>query len=198
VETVTAAGLTAVVDHDDHGGARASADLMVSHAGMVTSLLTTCDAVLPVRGGSRVADDDEVRHLLRSRVEELRRGLDEVRGAVELAVACEPDRSPASAAKVMDGRDYLGDRVEAWRRADEMVDRVRRLGTLCAVRQVRLLAHSPAGIKASLLVGAQQWAAVRDDVLAALADPGSTVRCTGPFAAYSFSVQEPDRPMATL
>jgi hypothetical protein len=172
---------------------------MVRHAGTVTSLLTTCDAVLPVRGGSRVADDDGVRQLLRSRVDELRRGLEEVRGAVELAVTCEPARSQqTSAAKVMDGRDYLSDRVEAWRRADEMVDRVRRLGTSCGVRQVRLLAHSPAGIKASLLVGAKQWAAVRDEVLAALADPGSTVRCTGPFAAYSFSVQQPARPMAAL
>ena len=199
VETVTAAGLTAVVDHDETGISRASVDLIVRHAETVSSLLGTCEAVLPMRGGSRVADDDAVRHLLQDRTVELRRGLDEVRGAVELAVACEPEPARHAAGHpATDGRDYLGDRVTAWRWADEMADRIGRLDSLGGVRQVRVLAQAPTGVKASLLVSAAAWSDVQAAVLAALPGAGSSVRCTGPFAPYSFSVQPAARPMAAL
>jgi hypothetical protein len=199
VETVTAFGLTAVVDHQEAGSSRAPVDLMVRHAETVSSLLPTCDAVLPMRGGSRVADDDAVRDLLHSRLDELRGGLDEVRGAVELAVACEPEPArQAATLPVTDGRDYLSDRRTAWRWADEMVDRICRLDTLPGVRQVRVLANAPAGVKASLLVGAREWAEVQAAVLASLPGARSSIRCTGPFAPYSFSVQRAVRPMAAL
>jgi hypothetical protein len=198
LETVTSFGLTAVLDHQETGSARASVDLMVRHAEAVSSLLATCEAVLPMRGGSRVADDQAVRDLLHSRIDELRRALDRVRGAVELAVAWEPGPEQEAGHHVTDGRGYLADRVTAWRWADEMVDRICRLDTLSGVRQVRVLANAPAGVKASLLVGARQWAEVQAAVLATLPGARSSIRCTGPFAPYSFSVQQAVRPMAAL
>ena len=151
-----------------------------------------------MRGGSWVEDEDAARHLLHSRVGELRRALDEVRGAVELAVVCEPEPALEATHERKDGRDYLGDRVTAWRWVDETADRIGRLGSLCGVRQVRVLAQSPTGVKASLLVSAAAWPEVQAAVLAALPDAGSSVRCTGPFAPYSFSVQQAARPMAAL
>jgi hypothetical protein len=198
VETVTLAGLTAVVDHAETGSTRAPIDLMVRHADVVSSLLATCEAVLPVRGGSWVADDDAVRQLLHTRLDDLERALDDVRGAVELAVACEPDPAGAGRHHVTDGRDYLGDRVTAWRWADQMVEGISRLDTLAGVRQVRVLAHAPAGVKASLLVAAGQWEQLQAHFLSALPSAGSSVRCTGPFAPYSFTVQPAPRPMASL
>jgi len=199
VETVTAAGLTAVVDHDETGSSRAPLDLMVRHAATVSSLLATCEAVLPMRGGSRVTDDDAVRYLLHDRAAELRRGLDEVRGAVELAVVCEPEPARSAAGRpATDGRDYLGDRLTAWRWADEMADQIGLLGAHGGVRQVRVLAQAPTGVKASLLVSAAARSDVQAAVLAALPSAGASVRCTGPFAPYSFSVQPAARPMAAL
>jgi hypothetical protein len=199
VETVTATGLTAVVDHDETGSSRAPLELMVRHAETVSSLLATCEAVLPMRGGSRVTDDDAVRQLLHSQSDELRRGLAEVRGAVELAVACETEpSSQPTGSPATDGRDYLGDRVTAWRWADDMVDRIRCLDALDEVRQVRVLADAPTGVKASLLVNAAAWSDVQAAVLAALPRAASSVRCTGPFAPYSFSVQPAARPMVAL
>jgi hypothetical protein len=196
VAMVTAAGLTAVVDHDEAGGSQAPVDLMIRHAEVVSSLLSTCEAVLPMRGGSRVADDEDVRHLLHSRVLELQRGLDEVRGAVELAVACEPEPAQEAEQQATDGREYLGDRVTAWRWADEMIDLIHGLDALHGVRQVRVLTHAPTGVKGSLLVDAGQWAEVQAAVLATLRGARSSVRCTGPFAPYSFGVQRASRPLA--
>jgi hypothetical protein len=197
VESVTAAGLTAVVDGAESDTSRAPVDLMVRHAETLSSLLVTCDAVLPMRGGSWVPDADAVRDLLHDRVDELRRALDEVRGAVELAVTCEPVPTQRVVGNPgTDGRSYLGDRVTAWRWADEMVDAVGRLELLEGVRQVRVLVQRPAGVKASLLVATAQWPEVRTSVVAALPGDGSTVRCTGPFAPYSFSAQHAARPMA--
>lgn len=184
VRTVRHAGLTAAVVPDD-SGVRATSGLFLQHAAIVQSLLHSCPAVLPVRAGTRLAGEDDVRQLLSDREDELRRGLQRVRGAVELAVACLPP-AWAPARSVMSGREYLERSLRQWRWADDVADRISALDALGGVREVRVLSHAPSAVKASLLVEAPRADVLRREVPATVPSPGG-VRCTGPFPAYSFS-----------
>jgi hypothetical protein len=183
VRTVTAAGLAAVVQRDDTEVA--TTELLVRHAAVVASLLEQCDAVLPVRAGTRVSDDEEVRDLLHERRQDLRLGLDRVRGGAELAVRWEPDADGASEPAV-DGRTYLAGRVRAWRWADDIVQRVYELGAHADVREVKVLTHSPGSVKASLLVGRAAAGQVKDEVLASGRRVTGSLTCTGPYPPYTF------------
>lgn len=182
VQTERHAELAAVVvpDHE----APATTGLFLQHAAIVDSLLHSCPAVLPVRAGTRLAGDD-VRRLLSDREDELRRGLQRVRGAVELAVCCEPPE-PAPERSVTGGREYLERCVRQWRWADDVAGTITALDALPGVREVRVLAHAPTAVKASLLVEAARADELRREVPATVTSPGG-VRCTGPFPAYSFS-----------
>jgi hypothetical protein len=186
VRTVTDAGLTAVVDVA--GSHPATTDQLLAHAGLVASLLQHCDAVLPVRAGTRVDGEEGVRRLLRERADEFRRGLDRVRGRVELAVRC--DREPsAGEQRVTDGRAYLESRTRAWRWADGTRDLLSRFALLPDVWEVAVLRHGPTSVSGSLLVSAAAAGRVMDDVLQAGPEAAGAMRCSGPYPPYSFCAQ---------
>lgn len=183
VRTVTAAGLTAVVEVDEMS--IATTELLLRHAAVVSSLLEQSDAVLPVRAGTSVSGEDEVRRLLHERQAELRLGLDRVRGGVELAVRCESGDGVQDEL-VTGGRDYLASRVRAWRWADDTVRQVKALGALPDVWDVAVLTRTPRSVKASLLVRGAAAERVKDQVARAGGPAPGSLRCTGPFAPYTF------------
>lgn len=186
LETVSDRGLTAVVTREGPGTSTLPVDALLRHADIVAGLLDTCEAVLPMRGGSRVEREDDVRGLLHDRYDELRDSLDQVRGAVELAVSCDPKKGFATQ-PVADGRAYLEGRVKQWQWADEIVEQVTALGALRGVRDVRVLTHTAAGVTASVLVDRADIDATRAAVQDTARRMPASVRCTGPFPAYSFS-----------
>src|SRR5438046_745263 len=89
-------------------------------------------AVLPMRFGSIVADDAELRAILFERRREFEAGLDRVRGAVELSVRAQiraAEAQPAASATATSaasgpGTAYLLGRLETERRDDDVAARI--------------------------------------------------------------------------
>lgn len=189
-EVVQVGALRAVLLAED--GELAPDEMLLRQAGLVASLMDTCTAVLPVRAGSRVRDSDEAGRLLRARYAELREGLDRVRGCVELGVRASATGGGRPAEAPRDGRAYLAARASAWRWADELSARLTRLRGEPGVRDVALLACTPATVKASLLVEKDHLEGARRAV-GRLEQPGQgDLVLSGPFAPYSFVPTPPE------
>lgn len=189
LETVTAAGLTAVVENDAGEADESPLARMLRHADVVGGLLQTADSVVPARGGSRLDGVAEVRAALRDQSRDLHASLDRVRGCVELAVACElakDDPARNGGDHATDGRAYLADRVHRWRRSDELAQQADGLADLPGVREVRVLSATAGGVTASLLVGSDGWESTQAAVEDSIRDWPGAARCTGPFPPYSF------------
>jgi hypothetical protein len=183
VRTVSAPGLTAVVAADD--GMPATTELLLRHASVVASLLDQCDAVLPVRGGTRVDTPATIRRLLTDRRDEFRQALGRLRGAVELAVRWEPPPG-ALTAPATDGRSYLASRAKAWGWVNDTFEQLHALAARPFVSDLRVFGRSPTSIRASLLVDRADAERAKDEVVrAGGATPGS-LTCTGPFPPYTF------------
>jgi hypothetical protein len=105
LEGVEVAGLVAVVDRDARvPDAPAPADLW-AHERVVEQLMED-RAVLPMRYGTALADDDAVRAAIAERRDEYAAALDRVRGRVELGLrVVGPEEDDT--ARPADGRAYL-------------------------------------------------------------------------------------------
>jgi hypothetical protein len=182
LESRTVHGLDAVISR--HGDRAAYASLRsdaITHGTVVEALLDRATAVLPVRFGEEPADEESLARLVQRRSVELRSGLENVRGCIEVGVRIltpgEPDSRPST------GTEYMRARSAAGAGYHELGEQLRRL-----VREVRA---APAG--AAYLVPRANLAAVQSSVQRfAESRPHLTVVCTGPWAPYSF-VPEPDR-----
>jgi hypothetical protein len=185
---ISVAGLHGVVDTapDDHP---ADHDLLLAHAARVAGLLPSVSAVLPVRGGTRVRDAAAVQRFLVDNHDALLRGLDVVRGCVELAVtatvAPEPSAEP-SAQTVSTGAEFLRVRVRQWDWAGRLVS-ADELRSLPGVRDVKALATQPGLVKLSMLVESRLLEAAAKGSRRVVECSGARARCTGPHPPYSFS-----------
>ncbi|HSR24706.1 MAG TPA: GvpL/GvpF family gas vesicle protein [Candidatus Eisenbacteria bacterium] len=189
-EVVQVGALRAVLLAEDDD--LAPDEMLLRQAGLVASLMDTCTAVLPVRAGSRVRDCGEAGRLLRARYAELREGLDRVRGCVELGVRASGPGGSRTAEAPQDGRAYLAARARAWRWADGLSARLTGLRGEPGVRDVALLACTPATVKASLLVEKDRLESARGAVRR-LEQPGEgELVLSGPFAPYSFVPAPPE------
>jgi hypothetical protein len=184
---VSASGLHAVVDSgsDDRSPDR---DLLLAHAARVTALLGSVAAVLPLRGGTRLRDDSAVRELLVDHHDALLRGLDAVRGCVELAVTAnlaEPT-TESSTQTARTGAEFLQARARQWDWTERFVcgDEFR---LLPGVRDVKALATQPGLVKLSMLVEAALLEVAADGCRRIVERSGAGARCTGPHPPYSFS-----------
>jgi hypothetical protein len=187
---VSASGLHAVVDigADEQSPDR---DLLLAHAARVTALLGSTDAVLPVRGGTRLPDASAVRDLLLDHHDALVRGLDAVRGCVELAVTAmlpEPPQSSTepSARGARTGAEFLQSRARQWEWAARLVSEDAHR-SLPGVRDVQALAAKPGLVKLSLLVEAPLLEVAAAASRRVVERSGARARCTGPHPPYSFS-----------
>jgi hypothetical protein len=184
---VSASGLHAVVDigTDDHPLDR---DLLLAHAARVAALLGSMDAVLPLRGGTRLRDDSAVGQLLVDHHGALLRGLGAVRGCAELAVTArlaEPSTQPGTQT-ARTGAEFLRARARQWDWARQLVsgDPFR---ALPGVRDVRDLASQPGLVKLSMLVEAPLLEVAAEGSRRIVESSGARARCTGPHPPYSFS-----------
>ncbi|WP_330347601.1 GvpL/GvpF family gas vesicle protein [Streptomyces sp. NBC_00582] len=180
----------------------------------VVDALTAVTTPLPLRLATVFRDDSGVRVMMERREDHFRRTLDRLTGRVEwgVKVYVEPEPEPAAAAppaaKPASGRDYLRQRRQRARAADDTWQRTERFAgrlhsTLCAHAEDARLhppqnsALSAAGAGQNVLNAAYLVPRAQSEEFVEIVDrtkgeePGIRVELTGPWAAYSF-VQEGD------
>ncbi|GAB2917995.1 GvpL/GvpF family gas vesicle protein [Streptomyces heilongjiangensis] len=180
----------------------------------VIDALTVVTTPLPLRLGTVFHDDSGVRVMLEAREEGFLRTLDRLSGRVEwgVKVYAEPEseeQRPREPAKAASGRDYLRQRrhsrqahEEMWEKADRFA---RRLHETLSERAEDTRLHAPqssalSGAPGRNVLNAAYLVPRRDsEEFVELVDrtkneePGLRVELTGPWAAYSFSGEEPGR-----
>jgi Gas vesicle synthesis protein GvpL/GvpF len=159
----------------------------------VAETLMDDHAVLPVRFGTTVADDDALAAMLDERQAEFRRALERVRGRVEMTVKAmwtppEPDAEVPDAG-ASPGRTYLLGRLEARKAAVALADAIHTPLAKVAVDARRQVLVTP-----RLLLSAA-YLVDRADVDALLAASDDAARrhpevelvCIGPWPAHTFA-----------
>jgi hypothetical protein len=156
------------------------------HGLVVEALVDCADAVLPVRLGPPLDDEQALEDTVRPRLPALADRLARVAGCVEIGVrmACERDEAPPSG----DGAGYLRARLAAWTRENAAAAGLHRAlegrARDCVVTSGALGARRDAGylVPRGEVDG---FAAEVERYVAA--HPELTVVCTGPWAPYSFA-----------
>ena len=158
-----------------------TAEVLWEHEAVVESLMEERD-LLPMRFGTLVEDDEAAARAIEERHEELRRSLDRVRGAVELAVRAEANAPKDLTHEATTGAEYIrakAHRTEAARLLHE---------PLAFLARESIVQPGPELLRAAYLVDRQ---AVESFVglvrrLQETHD-GLRVLCTGPWPPYSFA-----------
>jgi membrane-associated protease RseP (regulator of RpoE activity) len=157
LRAIPVGGLMAVVGpaNDEE----ATAESLWRHEELVEELMADCD-VLPVRYGTRFADDDDAAHAIAARHATLAAALDHVRGAVELsvrAIGAEPRAVHAALSEL----------------ARDAVERT---------------PHPPEVLRAAYLIDRDAVEAFAARVAQLeTTQRGAQILCTGPWPPYSFS-----------
>lgn len=200
VRAVSAGGLCALVSEHEELGHLTELDELWAHEGVVEAVAGEGRAVLPMRLGSTLPGTAEVEELLRERREDFERGLERVRGAVELgvrAVVADQDES-ADGEQAPDpaggpGTTYLMSRLAAKRRAEEVAAALdSALGALARGR-ARLGSSVADGgaLRFAYLVDSDRVGEFRDRVDSLVEElEGAEIVCTGPWPPYSFTGSE--------
>jgi hypothetical protein len=149
-------------------------DAVLRHAEVVEGLMSRSEAVLPAQFGRPFGNDGELAEAIRTKVGQLERGLDRVRGCVELGLrVAGQSESPAARS----GTEYMRARLaeeQALARLDEPLARLARAST-----------------RGAYLVPAEKVEAFRETVRRLQAEnPELTIVCTGPWPPYSFGAEE--------
>lgn len=207
VKTLVEGDLGAVYSRHDGAPSAPSAETALAHAGVCDALMDRGVDLLPVRYGTRYADEQALRAGIGDRRAWLLERLQQVRGHVELGLRVLWDDDAESTdhrqpVEEEDGRAYLLRRVE-----QEQRRRVRRAAARRAADRVHeplvaastdareeLLATPRLLLTAAYLVPRGDVGAFRDLVERLAAQtPELEILCTGPWPPYSFAegVAEP-------
>ncbi|MDQ1616788.1 MAG: Gas vesicle synthesis protein GvpL/GvpF [Actinomycetota bacterium] len=203
-ESIVLDDLAVVVDTTEMPS-ETTLEQLLRHADQVARLAAHCEAVLPVRPGTRMTEA-EARTVLCDRSDEFRRALGRVRGCCEFGLrATPPSAGPQSSAEAHGhaagddvdgagqiGRTYLLRKAAAWQWADGVVAAVEEFAKRDGVRETAVLATATTEVKASLLVGSERLATVRDELEELAAGIPGQVSISGPFPPYSFATLDPD------
>lgn len=179
--------LAVISRHDEPLGDPTLESLRV-HEQVVERLMAD-RAVLPMRFGSRLADDDALRGALAARQDEFRAALDRVRGRVEVGVrAMQPHGREAPAPAGTTGREYLEAKLRLEREVAAFDEPLAGL----AVEATRQPARAPDEVlRASYLIDAPTLARFRGTVeRLQRTHPDVAILCTGPWPPYSFVAPE--------
>jgi gas vesicle protein GvpL/GvpF len=139
-------------------------------------------AVLPVRFGTLVEDEQAAVRALQERREELTTSLDRVRGAVELAVRAHPIRPPGDSPAVEGGVEYMrakAHRVEAARLLHEPLAFLARDSVVHPGAELLRAAYLVDREAVDSFVGLVRRLQETHD--------GLHIVCTGPWPPYSFA-----------
>ena len=158
-----------------------SAEALWRREALLEALMEDRD-LLPVRFGTRVADETAAAQAVAGRGEELRAGLDRVRGAVELALRV---RSPAPGEPpppVASGRDYIAAKAGRGRAAMRIHE------PLAALARESVIQHGDELLRAAYLVERNAVEPFAGRVRAFQREhPELALVCTGPWPPYSFA-----------
>jgi hypothetical protein len=189
-----AEGLAAVFSRHRTLRARPSPEAMWTHERVVETLMER-GAVLPMRFGTTLADEDALAAALADRRDELLASLERVRGRVELGVrAAQPAREPAvsDAARAhpasITGREYVLGKLRELRRAEHAAAALHEplAGLAAEARQQRVRAPDEV-LRAAYLVDRAAVGSFRAAVeRLQAAHPDTAILCTGPWPPYSF------------
>lgn len=167
-----------------------SRDSVLRHAQVVEELMGVSASVLPAQYGHAFGDDAELAAAVEPKAGDLARGLDRVRGCVELGlrIAAPAAHDPPTASS---GAGYMRARLaEEKRRArlvEELHEPLARLARASTVSKQR----TSGALEASYLVRAEDTGRFRDEVLRLEnAHSELSVVCTGPWPPYSFAGAE--------
>jgi hypothetical protein len=174
LEGCSAGGVLAVFARDEH---EPTPEALWAQERVLEQLMSD-RAVLPLRFGTRLEDEDALRAVLAADQARFHEALARVRGRVELGVRVRAPEAPAPAG----GREYLLGKLRLERDAAE-------LHAPLAELAVEARRRPAAGdlLRAAYLVDAHAVDAFRAAVeRLQRAHPGLTIVCTGPWPAYSF------------
>jgi hypothetical protein len=206
LDSVRADALLAVISRHVHPPSEPALDSLWVHERVVERLMAE-RAVLPMRFGSKVDDDEALTAVLEVRQRAFLAALDRVRGRVELgvrvlrssaggngsAMAAVPAATPPAT-----GRDYLLGKLQEGKRVDKTAAAIHDPLAALAVDSRRQPQRSADELlRASYLVERGGIARFRSAVdRLQTAHPGAAILCTGPWPTYSF-VEDPTRLAAT-
>ena len=200
--------LLAVISRHGHPPGEPALDALWVHERVVERIMAD-RAVLPMRFGTKLADDDGLRAVLAARQQEFLATLDRVRGRVELGVrAMQPPDPQAteevvaapSAAVATTGREYLEAKLRDGRRIEREAAALHEPLASLAVEVRRQATRAPEELlRASYLVDTAVVARFRSAVeRLQRTHPGVAILCTGPWPPYSFVAATATLPSAPV
>lgn len=195
LRTLKRDGVAAVYSRHRSLNPRPTAEFIMAHERVVEAIMAG-GAVLPLRFGTQLQDENRLAAVLAERRDNLLDALDRVRGQVELAVRVlrQPEGGREDAAGERSGREYLLARVGQHRRAELVTRELHTpLAALANASVVRDHPRPPAILAAAYLVDAGQVPHFRRraDELAAHQENVQVV-VTGPLPPYTFAAEERD------
>ncbi|HET7051935.1 MAG TPA: GvpL/GvpF family gas vesicle protein [Solirubrobacteraceae bacterium] len=152
----------------------------------IVERIAQAHAIVPVRFGSVMDDDEAVVEMLRSRREHLLTVLEYTRGAVELAVRATWEQAPEPEHQT--GTGYMRARLQLRSRAREVAGDLMPLGKLSRTSRCELPAGPEQPMRCAYLVDRE----LVEDFTTSLRRLDQQLRdlelvCTGPWPPYSFA-----------
>jgi hypothetical protein len=189
--------LAAVVSEHDATRVASSAANLWDYEQVMERLMAD-HTLLPMRFGTVLAGDSAVRAMLSERAEELRAGLERVRGAVELGIRAgwRDAAGPAeSSGQAGEGTAYMLKRLALHRQACDLVDRLDPLAGLARDIRLRLVGQGDLPVLEAYLVNRDRVKEFTERVRDIdERHPEIELVCTGPWPPYSFtSLSEDER-----
>jgi hypothetical protein len=184
--------LAAVYSSDPPAGLEPTREALWLHEGVLERLMAT-HAVLPLRFGSTLPSEHELRELLTARHREFAAALAVVRGRVEIGVrasATGPAKGgEAVAGESTSGHAYLAAKLERRRAAARMGEELHsELAALARASSFRLIADPRPAFAGAYLVDRERVGEFRRGFEAARdARPDLALACTGPWPPFSFT-----------
>jgi hypothetical protein len=189
VERFKEGRLAAFVSHDPPGGTQPTEAALWQHEAVVEELMDA-GAVLPMRFGSVVLGEGDLRELLASRAADFHRALARVRGRVELGVrALGRLPVPEPRAGESDGRRYLLDKLERRRDAAQIADQIHPSFDVLSVASSRRLLPSEHVLFAGAYLVEREQVGEFERRARCLDHERADLElvCTGPWPPYSFA-----------
>ena len=192
LRALTQGDIAAVYSSDPPAALEPTQEALWLHEGVLEELMAT-HAVLPLRFGSTLPGEHELRELLSARHAEFAAALASVRGRVEIGVrasAPSPPKGPESVAgESTSGYAYLAAKLERRRAAARMGEDLHaELAALARASSFRLIADPRPEFAGAYLVDRERVDEFRRGFEAARdARPGLALACTGPWPPFSFT-----------
>jgi hypothetical protein len=193
LEAVTHDGVAAIFTRVEDAPSEPAPEALWAHEQVVEQLMAD-RAVLPMRFGTTLAGDDDLRGVLTERHDEFAAALDRVRGRVELGLRVMATGDPEPAPPPTSGRDYVLSKLASARAAADLHEPLAQLAVDARRQPAR---GGDEVLRAAYLVDHATVARFRsavDDL--ARSRPDLALLCTGPWPPYAFVEAPAHEPVA--